>query len=245
MPFRVAATSDNPLDAMNVAYPLRVDVHAVLDSIPTAAVYVLSGAVILVESIGIPFPGEIMLVGASLLASGPHPRVSIHLVALAATLGAVIGDSIGYYVGRRFGERLFGWLGQRFPHHVNDRTIGYAKHAFAKHGVWAVFFGRFVALLRIFAGPLAGSMRMTYPRFLAANVLGAAGWAAGTAYGVYLLGQVAEKWLKSFSYVGLAVALVVGLTISTVLRKRLTGRVEAWAAEREAAGEPLNPASVD
>lgn len=222
-----------------------MDAHALLDSIPSTAVYALSAAVILVESIGIPFPGEIMLVGASLLASGPHAHVSIHLVALSATLGAIIGDSIGYYVGHRFGERLFARLADRFPEHVNDRTIGYAKYEFRRHGVWAVFFGRFVALLRIFAGPLAGSLRMPYTRFLLANALGAAGWAAGTAYGVYALGQVAERWLKSFSYVGLGVALVVGLGVSTLLRRRVSDRVDAWAAEREAAGEPLNPASVD
>ena len=77
-----------------------MDFHAILDAIPAPAVYVLTGLIILLESVGIPLPGEIMLVTASLFASGPHPHVSIHLVALAAILGAVIGDSIGYYVGR-------------------------------------------------------------------------------------------------------------------------------------------------
>ena len=209
-----------------------MDIHALLDSVPSTLVYLLTGAVILVESIGIPVPGEIMLVGASLLASGPHPHVSIHGVALAATLGAIIGDSIGYAVGHRYGMSLFRRLGRRFPNHVNAPVIAYAEHTFAKHGMWAVFFGRFVALLRIFAGPLAGALRMKYSHFLLANALGAACWAAGTAYGIHFLGQVAEKWLKNFSYVGLIVALVVGVLVSTVLRRRMHDAVERFAQEK-------------
>ena len=220
---------------------MSVDVHALLDAIPAQAVYALTGFVILLESVGIPLPGEIMLVAASLFASGPHPRISIHGVAAAAIVGAAVGDSIGYLIGRRYGDRLFARLTRRFPRHVNDETIGYAKHSFHRHGVWAVFFGRFVALLRIFAGPLAGSLRMSYPRFLAANVCGAICWAGGTAYGVHVLGQVAERWMKNFSYVGLGVALILGVALSTFLRKRVGHNIEAYAEQRRAAGEPVNP----
>lgn len=220
-----------------------MDVHSLLDSIPAGAVYALTGLIVLTESIGIPLPGEIVLVAASLLASGPHPHINIHAVAIAAIVGAIVGDSIGYYVGHRFGDRLFTKLGERFPHHVNDETIGYAKYEFHHRGMWAVFFGRFVALLRIFAGPLAGSLKMRYPHFLAANALGAICWAGGTAYGVHFLGQVAEKWMKNFSYVGLGVALVFGLLVSTVARRRMSERVEAFAEERRAAGEEVNPTS--
>lgn len=203
-----------------------------LDTIPSGAVYALTGIVIMVESMGIPVPGEVMLVASSLLASGPHPHVSVHGVAIAATAGAVVGDSFGYVIGRRYGDRLFVWLGRKFPHHVNDDTIAFATYEFHRHGVWAVFFGRFIALLRIFAGPLAGSLRMAYPRFLAANFLGAATWAGGTAYGVYALGQVAEKWMKNFSYIALVIAIVVGVLISTVLRQRVSQRVEAFSRAR-------------
>lgn len=221
-----------------------MDAHALLDAIPAAAVYALTGLIILVESIGIPLPGEVMLVAASLFASGPDPRVSIHGVAIAAVLGATIGDSIGYFVGRHFGERMFAWLGARFPHHVNDETIGYAKHAFHRHGIWAVFFGRFVALLRIFAGPLAGSLHMSYARFLAGNVAGAVCWAGGTAYGVHFLGKVAEKWMHDFSFVGLAVALLFGVFVSTVARKRISRNVAAYAQAKREAGEEVNPRTV-
>ena len=195
-------------------------------------VYFLAGSVILVESIGIPLPGEIMLVSAALMASGPEPHVSIHGVALAAVAGAIIGDSIGYTVGRRYGMGLFRRLSRRFPHHINAPVIAYAEHAFSRQGMWAVFLGRFVALLRIFAGPLAGALRMTYPHFLLANALGAACWGGGLAYGIYFLGQVAERWMKNFSYVGLLVAIVVGVLFSTILKRRMNDAVAVYAAEK-------------
>lgn len=209
-----------------------VDIHSLLSTIPPALVYFLAGAVIMVESMGVPLPGEVVLVGASLMASGPEPHVSIHGVAIAAMIGAIIGDSVGYWVGHRFGKRLFNRLSKRFPHHVNAPVIGYAEHVFSKQGMWAVFFGRFIALLRIFAGPLAGSLRMPYSHFLLANALGAMCWAGGTAYGIYFLGQVAEKWMKNFSYVGLIVAIVFGVLASTVMKRRMNAAVEIFAAER-------------
>jgi membrane protein DedA with SNARE-associated domain len=92
--------------------------------------------------------------------------------------------------------------------------------------VFAVFFGRFIALLRIFAGPLAGALRMHYRRFLAANVLGGICWAGGTTFAVYLLGIVAERWLQRFSWIGLAAAVVAGLTIGWVVRRRTARLIE-------------------
>ncbi|MEU6697607.1 hypothetical protein [Pseudonocardia sp. NPDC046786] len=92
---------------------------------------------------------------------------------------------------------------------------------FDRHGGWAVLFGRFVALLRILAGPLAGTMRMRYPAFRTANATGAALWAGGTVAAVQLLGLVAEAWLKRFSWVALVVAVVLGLLVSRQVRARL------------------------
>src|SRR5204862_172864 len=82
---------------------------------------------------------------------------------------AMTGDSIGYLIGHRAGSPLFDWLGRKFPRHFGPGHVALAERVFTRHGVWAVFFGRFIALLRIFAGPLAGSLRMPYGRFLAAN----------------------------------------------------------------------------
>jgi len=203
-----------------------------LTTIPPIAVYLLVGLVVGIESLGIPLPGEIVLVGASVLSSRHDLAVSPFGVALAGVLGAVIGDSIGFAIGRRYGNRLFDWLGKRFPKSVNPDLIAYAEHVFARYGVLAVFGGRFIALLRIFAGPLAGSLRLAYPKFLVANISGAIAWAGGTTYLVYFLGTAAESALSKFSYIVLAVAVVLAVLASTLLRRKLETRVRAFAEQR-------------
>ena len=195
-------------------------VDAFLVAIPPLVVYLTVGLVVGIESLGVPLPGEIVLVSAALLSSRHELEVSPLWIAIAATTGAVIGDSIGYAIGRRYGMGLFDRLGQRFPRHFGPTHVRGAERLFARWGVFAVFFGRFIALLRIFAGPLAGALRMHYPRFLIANILGGICWAAGTTFAVYLLGIVAERWLSRFSWIGLCVAVVAGLVIGAVVKRR-------------------------
>lgn len=104
----------------------------------------------------------------------------------------------------------------------------------SKWGMWAVFFGRFVALLRIFAGPLAGVLRMPYWKFLIANVLGGIIWAGGTTAVIYYVGIVAESWLKRFSWLGLVLAVLIGLTSMLVLKRRAAkATAQMQAAEPE------------
>lgn len=192
-----------------------------LESIPPLSVYLIVGLVVMIESLGIPLPGEIVLVSAALLSS-QHSELSPLWIGVIASAGAIIGDSIGYLIGRKGGKRLFAWAGRKFPKHFGPKHIAKAEAMFQKRGVWAVFFGRFVAFLRILAGPLAGSLRMPYPRFLAANALGGIAWAGGTTALIYYLGIVADKWLKGFSYVGLGVAVIAGIIIALVMKKRMT-----------------------
>lgn len=209
-----------------------MNIDAILTSIPVLLVYVVVLLVVGVESLGIPLPGEVVLVTAALLSTRQELAVSPVWVAVAAILGACIGDSIGYGIGHRYGRRLFGVMGRRFPKHINDETVAYAEHIFSRFGVYAVFFGRFIALLRIFAGPLAGMLRMHYRRFLAANVLGAVCWAGGTTLLIYLLGKVADRWLKDFSWVALLVALVVGVAAAVLLRHRVERNMHAFIESR-------------
>src|SRR3954469_19282330 len=162
-----------------------VDVDSLLQTIPPFAVYVVVGVIIGMESLGIPLPGEIALVSAALLASRHTLDISPVWVGVAATSGAVIGDSIGYSIGHRYGMSLFERLGKRFPKHFGPGHVALAKQLFHRWGMWAVFFGRFIALLRILAGPLAGALKMPYSRFLAANASGAIFWAGGTTAVVY------------------------------------------------------------
>ncbi|BBG03503.1 MULTISPECIES: DedA family protein [Pseudonocardia] len=192
-----------------------------LITVPPLVVYLLVAVVVGIESIGVPLPGEIVLVGAALLATRPGLGIDPVVVAASATAGAIVGDSIGYTLGRRYGLGLLGWLGRRFPRHMGPGHVDMARRVFERHGVWAVLFGRFVAILRILAGPLAGTMRMRYPVFLAANATGAVLWAGGTVAAVQLLGLVAETWLHRFSWVALVIAILVGLVVSRQVRARL------------------------
>ncbi|MFE2145262.1 DedA family protein [Streptomyces sp. NPDC059456] len=206
-----------------------------LETIPAVSIYLLVGLVIGLESLGIPLPGEIVLVSSALLAS-QHGEIDPVVLGVCASAGAIVGDSIGYAIGRRGGKPLLEKLGRRFPKHFGPQHVAQAERSFEKWGMWAVFFGRFVALLRIFAGPLAGVLHMPYWRFLIANVLGGILWAGGTTAVIYSIGIVAEPWLKGFSWVALVVALLIGLTVTLVLRSRMK---KAAAAEgTTAAAEP-------
>lgn len=196
-----------------------------LQTVPSLLVYLTVAGVIGLESLGVPLPGEIVLVSAALLSSR-HLGIDPMWVAICGSAGAIVGDSIGYAIGRKGGRRLFDWAGRKFPRHFGPEHIANAERIFARRGVWAVFFGRFVAVLRILCGPLAGSLHMRYPKFLAANALGGIVWAGGTTYAVYYLGVVAEQWLSRFSYVALGLAVVVGVVVSLVVKKRMTHRRE-------------------
>jgi membrane protein DedA with SNARE-associated domain len=197
-----------------------VNAESLLQSIPPLLVYLVVAGVIGIESLGIPLPGEIILVSAALMSSHHTLDISPIAVGVAATLGAVIGDTIGYAIGRRFGMSLFERMARRFPKHFGTGHVALAKQLFTRWGSWAVFFGRFVALLRILAGPLAGALRMPYPKFLAANALGGLCWAGGTTAVVYFAGLAAERWLSRFSWVALIVAVLVGIGLTFLLRER-------------------------
>ncbi|MFI2738029.1 DedA family protein [Streptomyces sp. NPDC018711] len=204
-----------------------------LETIPAVAVYVLVAVVIGVESLGIPLPGEIVLVSSALLAS-QHGHIDPYVLGACATAGAIVGDSIGYAIGRKGGRPLLAKLGRRFPKHFSEANIGLAENSFQKWGMWAVFFGRFIALLRIFAGPLAGVLRMPYWKFLIANVLGGIVWAGGTTAVIYTVGVVAEAWLKRFSWLGLVLAVLIGIVSMLVVKNRAKKAAQrAEATERE------------
>jgi len=218
-----------------------VNAQGWLDGLPSLAVYLTVGLVVGVESLGIPLPGEIVLMTAALLSSQGH--ADPWLVGAAAVLGAVAGDSIGYAIGRKGGRPLLDWLGRRFPGHFSAANIATAERSFQRWGMWAVFFGRFVALLRIFAGPMAGVLKMRYPRFLTANALGGLVWAGGITAVIYYVGVVAEPWLKRFGYIGLAIAVLFGVGSLVVVKRRAAKAHEAARAaaeddEPEPAGAP-------
>jgi membrane protein DedA with SNARE-associated domain len=222
-------------------------VSHLLESIPPEAVYLIVGLMIMVESLGIPVPGEIALVTAAVLATQHKVAVAPEWIAISGSAGAIVGDSIGFYIGHRVGKPLFGWLGGKFPRHFGPSHVAVAERFFTRHGAWAVFFGRFIALLRIFSGPLAGSLHMPYGRFLLANASGGIIWASGLTYIIWFLGQAAEKWLSRASWIGLAAALLVGVAVTLLIRRRTTKLVEQHEAATPggAADTPAPPSEEE
>nr|WP_236072028.1 DedA family protein [Streptomyces polyasparticus] len=190
-----------------------------LASVPALAVYLLVGTILLVESIGIPLPGGVTLVSAALLAS-QYGEIDPWLLATGAAVGAATGAFCGFALGRRSGRPLLERLGHRFPRRFGPDRLAAAERSFHKWGVWAVLFGRFVALLRIFTGPVAGVLRMPYWQFAPANAGGAVLWAGVTTGVVYHLGLAAGSWLIRASLAGLALGVLLACGALWIVRRR-------------------------
>lgn len=203
-----------------------------LQTIPAGVIYLVVGLIIGLESVGIPLPGEIMLVSAGVAAS--QDIVNPIALGCVAAFGAIVGDSIGYAIGRRYGRALLAWLGRKMPKHFGPKPVGEAEKAFDRWGAWAVFGGRFVALLRILAGPLAGILGMPYPKFLIANATGGIVWAGVVTTVAYVFGLVAEAWIHRFSWLALVVTVLIGGLIVYVVKRRAR---KSAAAEEAAAAE--------
>lgn len=227
-----------PLEALAIAIPTGSHV-AVL-------AYLVVGLVIGIESMGVPLPGETTLIAAALLAS--QGDLNLVIVIAAAASGAIVGDSIGYFIGRKAGRGLFERLGRRFKHFSDDRIVKAEKY-FHKYGVWTVFFGRFVALLRIFAGPMAGMLRMPYPQFLAANAAGGIAWSTTIGIVAFNIGDNADRifgQVSVWALVAIAVVVVAAYVILKVRRRRNEHRAADQATEalRDAVRDPQAPADV-
>jgi len=181
-----------------------------LDSLLATYGYVAVFFFVGIESIGIPVPGETMLVTAAIYA-GTTGRLSIFWVIVAASAGAIVGDNIGYAVGRTGGYRVLKRYGPYIRLEENRLRLG--QYLFRKHGPKVVFFGRFVSVLRIFAAFLAGVNRMHWRVFLIFNAAGGIIWS--TIYGIaaFLLGkqllQLSGRVDFVLAVVGVAVILVV------------------------------------
>jgi membrane protein DedA with SNARE-associated domain len=187
-----------------------------------AAVFAFVG----IESLGIPFPGETMLIAAALYAGATH-HLEIGGVIIAAAAGAIIGDNIGFGIGHWGGYRLLLRYGRYIRLH--EGRVKLARYLFARHGGKVVFFGRFVSVLRTYAAFLAGTARMPWPRFLAFNAAGGIVWATGYGVGAYLAGDRITKLSGpvDLALAGLAVVVIVGMIL--LLRRQeaaLTARAE-------------------
>ena len=179
--------------------------HQFLSEYGYAAVFVF----VMVESLGVPFPGETVLITAALYAGATH-HLEIELVWAAAAAAAIIGDNIGYAVGFYGGYPLLLRYGSRIR--LDEAKLKVGRLVFDRHGGKVVFFGRFISVLRTYAAFLAGVNHMAYPRFFAFNAAGGIIWSAIYAFGFYFAGSALSKVRGSVDIaIGIAaVAIIVG-----------------------------------
>ena len=174
--------------------------------------YLATFAAILVASAGVPLPAGELLIAAAVYAAHTH-RLSLPMLVLVGSLGAVIGGGVGYGIGRSVAaatlKRYGGFVG------LGPARIRLGQYLFLVHGGKIVFFLRFVALLGPFGGVLAGANRMRIGRFMAFNALGGVAWTVVFAVGAYLFGEFFEAVGRpvGIAAVVLAIVLVVGLLI--------------------------------
>lgn len=197
-----------------------------------AAVFVL----VAVESVGVPVPGETMLIVAALYA-GATGDLSIWLVAAVAAAGAIVGDNLGYAVGRHGGWRLL----RRYGHYVrlDERKLKLGRYLFIRHGGKVVFFGRFVGILRTYSAALAGANHMRFRRFLAFNAAGGVIWALIYALGYYYLADLIDRVGTPASIALIAISVVVAVTILLAIRRNIAEWEER--AERALPGPLWTP----
>ncbi|HZT54058.1 MAG TPA: DedA family protein [Gaiellaceae bacterium] len=182
-------------------------------------------AVVLLESFGIPLPGETALIAFGVLASQGHYSV-VWVIVLAAT-GAIIGDNLGYWlIGRLGGRRLFErWRPLR---RYGERVLPAAERLMAKHGGKTVFFGRFITVLRYTAAWVAGIGGMPWWRFLFWNAAGGVCWATAVGLVAYYGGHAAADAIQRYGIyaaAAIAAALVVAFLVLHYGKRRLEDRL--------------------
>lgn len=183
------------------------------------------GVLVGLESLGLPLPGETALVAAAIYA-GTTGSLSITGVLAAALLGAVLGDGAGYLIGRTVGWPFLLRHGRRVG--LTQERLKIGRMLFLQHGGKVVFFGRFVAFLRVLAASLAGASGMPWPRFALFNVAGATVWVALFGGAAYLLGTQAHRLLGPLGLAMLAIGLA-GAVTAAILVRRAEARLSAEA----------------
>ena len=188
-------------------------------------------ALVFLESIGLPLPGEAILVSAAIFA-GTTQNISIALVLFAAVAGAMFGSIIGFWIGDRYGYPLLLRYGSYVG--LTETRIKIAQYLFRRQGMAVVLIARFVAVLRSVVGFIAGANQMPFASFMIANSAGAVIWALFYGLGAYFLGKGIEEFARP-----IAIALAVvggGIVVLMIFYLRRKEQELAAAAERAIPG---------
>jgi membrane protein DedA with SNARE-associated domain len=167
--------------------------------------YGVVGLAICLEAMGLPLPGESLLIGSAIYAATTH-NIKIEWTLVSAAVGAIMGDNFGYLIGMRLGRPALEKYGPKIYLTVERQKLG--QYLFLKYGGMVVFFARFVAFMRTFAALLAGANRMPWGRFLVWNALGGIVWTHLYGIGAYMLGKEARHLAGP---IGIAIGVVAAL----------------------------------
>lgn len=191
---------------------------ALIDHLLQTYGYLAVFVFIAVESLGIPMPGETTLITASLYAGTSH-RLNVAAIAGVAAAAAVIGDNLGYWIGRRGGARLAERYGSRVG--LTPRRLKVGRYLFDSHGGKVVFYGRFVSGLRTYAAFLAGMVAMRRRRFVVANAAGALVWALVIGFGAYALGNAASGLGSALTFIGIGLSIALSVVIGLLVKRSM------------------------
>ena len=178
--------------------------------------YLVLAALVGLESSGIPLPGETALFTGALLAH--DGKLSIPVVIAVAAAAAIVGDNGGYLLGRKLGRRALERPGA-FEHHRRE-ALARGETFFARHGAKAVFLGRWITGLRVWASWLAGMTHLPWRTFLVFNALGGIAWATTVGLAGYFAGHAAEKLIERVGLGALVVAVLLGGLALVLIRMR-------------------------
>ncbi len=190
-----------------------MSVDHLISSFGYYAVFLIVG----LESVGIPLPGETVLIAAATYAATTG-RLDIWFVFLAAMAGAILGDNLGYWIGYKGGYKLARKYGHKIR--LDERKLKVGRYVFDRHGGKVVFFGRFVSVLRTFAAFIAGTVHMSWPRFLTYNAAGGVVWSAIFSFGFYVAGNTLEKLSGPVNVVLIGLAVLVVIAVFLIVRRQ-------------------------
>jgi membrane protein DedA with SNARE-associated domain len=200
-----------------------VNVNHLVTSFGYWAVFTLVG----LESLGIPLPGETVLIAAGTYAGHTH-RLSVWALFAVAAAAAIIGDNIGFWIGAKGGYRLL----RRYGRYIrfDESKIKVGRYVFDRHGGKVVFLGRFVSVLRTYAAFLAGTNRMRWPAFLVFNAAGGIVWAAVYSFGSYFAGNTLRRTSGTVSIV-VGIVAGVAIVVAILVLRRQAHRLGAVAED--------------
>ena len=181
------------------------------------------GAIIAIEALGVPLPGETAVILGGLAAN--QGRLSIVAVIVVAAAAAIVGDNIGFMIGRRGGRALLERPGRFYEE--RQRMLAVADPFFERHGPKAVFLGRWITGLRVWTSWLAGASDMRWPTFLVWNALGGTAWAVSVALAAYYGGKSVETvFSKVGLYGGIAAIVLIVIGVAYIWRRRRRARAQ-------------------